>query len=182
MDAETFAKLRRIADQLPRVPGIGAVEIANGEIVMMMSPVNRHELAVVRIADQLNEQLAVTDPGYRAHGGADLVDAGLGRLRRPDIMVFPEALLESEADAIDPADVLLVVEIVSRSNPENDYEAKVADYAIMGIPNYLIVDPRDGTGIVHSQPKYAHREKFVFGDTVLVGPWSIDTAGLRKYR
>ncbi|WP_162257872.1 MULTISPECIES: Uma2 family endonuclease [unclassified Kitasatospora] len=74
-----------------------------------------------------------------------------------------------------------MVEIVSKSNPETDYQNKVRDYAAMGIPLYLLVDPREGTGIVYSQPGYASREKFVFGDTVLVGPWSIDTSGLLTY-
>ncbi|GAA2130727.1 hypothetical protein GCM10009760_03630 [Kitasatospora kazusensis] len=70
---------------------------------------------------------------------------------------------------------------MSRSNPENDYENKVRDYAAMGIPHYLLIDPRDGTGIVHSTPHYASREKFAFGDTITVGPWSVDTSVLRTY-
>ncbi|MFD9127427.1 hypothetical protein [Kitasatospora sp. NPDC059571] len=54
IDPAVYARLREIADQLPQVPGIGKVEIANGEIVLMMSPVKRHELAVLRIARQLD--------------------------------------------------------------------------------------------------------------------------------
>lgn len=181
VDAATYARLREIADRLPQIPGIGQVEIANGEIVMMMSPVRRHELAVIRIGRQLNEQLATTHPGFVAHPGADLEDIGLGRLRRPDLMVFPESVLEEDAAAVYPADVLLAVEVVSKSNPENDYDEKVRDYAAMGIPLYLLVDPRDGTGIVHSQPRYARRESFVFGDVVPVGAWRIATGGLLTY-
>ncbi|MDH6140747.1 MULTISPECIES: Uma2 family endonuclease [Kitasatospora] len=181
IDPATFARLREIADQLPQLPGIGAIEIADGQIVMMMSPVNRHELAVFRIARQLNTQLPDTHPEYIAHAGADLEDSGLGRLRRPDLMVLPEAVLERDVPAVPPAEALLVVEIVSKSNPENDYENKVRDYAAMGIPHYLLIDPRDGTGIVHSQPKYASREKFTFGDQITVGPWTIDTSELMTY-
>ncbi|MEY9967353.1 Uma2 family endonuclease [Streptacidiphilus sp. MAP12-16] len=180
-DPATYARLREIAGQLPQIPGTGQVEIANGVIVMMISPVRRHELAVIRIGKQLNEQLDRTHPGFVAHAGADLEDIGLARLRRPDLMVFPESILEEDAAAVYPADVLLAVEIVSKSNPENDYEEKVRDYSAMGIPLYLIVDPRDGTGIVHSQPRYARRESFAFGDTVPVGPWRIDTSGLLTY-
>ncbi|TQF05108.1 Uma2 family endonuclease [Kitasatospora acidiphila] len=181
IDAATFARLREIADQLPQVPGIGAIEIADGQIVMMMSPVKRHEYAIFRLARQLNAQLPDTHSGYIAYAGADLEDSGLGRLRRPDLMVFPEATLRGEGPALLPQEVLLVVEIVSKSNPENDYENKVRDYAAMGIPHYLLVDPRDGTGIVHSEPKYASREKFTFGDQVTVGPWTIDTSELMTY-
>ncbi|WP_395295864.1 Uma2 family endonuclease [Kitasatospora hibisci] len=181
VDPAVYARLRAIADQLPQVPGIGKVEIADGEIIMMMSPVKRHELAVLRIARQLNAQLPTTHPGYIAYHGADLEDAGLGRLRSPDLMVFPEATLEGEQRAVLPHEVLLAVEIVSKSNPENDYRDKVRDYAAMGIPFYLLVDPRTGTGIVHSKPGYDSREKFVFGDGIAVGPWSIDTGGLLTY-
>jgi Uma2 family endonuclease len=177
----TFARLREIADQLPQMPGIGAIEIADGQIVMMMSPVKRHELAVVRIARQLNAQLPNTHPGYIAHGGADLADIGLGRLRRPDLMVFPEQTLESDDPAVLPHEALLVLEIVSKSNPETDYQDKASDYAAMGIPHYLLVDPRDGTGIVHSHPGYTERVKFTFGDQITVGPWTIDTSVLMTY-
>ncbi|WP_327677698.1 Uma2 family endonuclease [Kitasatospora sp. NBC_00458] len=181
IDPAVFARLREIADQLPRIPGVGKVEIADGEIVMMMSPVKRHELAVIRIARQLNAQLPGTHPGYVAHGGADLEDVGLGRLRNPDLMVFPEAALDDEERALLPHEVLLVVEVVSKSNPENDYHAKVRDYAAMGIPLYLLVDPRKGTGIVHDEPGYTSRREFAFGDTVTVGPWTLDTGDLRTY-
>ncbi|GAA2842054.1 hypothetical protein GCM10010441_77680 [Kitasatospora paracochleata] len=160
---------------------MGKIEIAEGRIVMTMSPVGRHELAVVRIARQLNAQIERTHPGCLAHGGADLEDAGLGRLRNPDLMVFPEAALEAEKPALLPHEVLLVVEVVSKSNPENDYDHKVRDYAAMGIPLYLLVDPRKGTGIVHDQPGYAVRTPFTFGDTVTVGPWTIDTGVLLTY-
>ncbi|GAA1954950.1 Uma2 family endonuclease [Kitasatospora viridis] len=181
IDPVAFARLRENADQLSQVPSVGAVEIANGQIVLTVSPVRRHERAVLRIARQLNDQLRTTHPGFVAHAGAYLEDAGLGRLRRPDLMVFPEGALDLQTPGLLPHEVLLVVEIVSQANPENDYENKVHDYAAMGIPHYLLVDPRDGTGIVHSLPNYTSREKFVFGDAVSVGPWTIDTSALLTY-
>ncbi|MFD8706367.1 Uma2 family endonuclease [Kitasatospora sp. NPDC059648] len=121
VDPAVFARLREIADQLPQVPGIGKVGIAEGEIVTTLSPVKRHELAVIRLARQLNAQLPQTHPGYIAHGGADLEDVGLGRLRNPDLMVFPEANLDDDNPAFLPHEIPLVVEVVSKSNPENDY-------------------------------------------------------------
>ena len=180
-DPAAYERLREIAAQLPYVPGMGKVEIANGSLLVTTSPVNRHELAVVRIAQQLNSQLPRTHPGYVAHPGADLEDFGLGQLRNPDLMVFPDSALESDQPALLPHQVLLVLEVVSKPNPATDYQHKAHDYAAMGIPHYLLVDPRDGTGIIHSTPHYASREKFVFGDTIAVGPWSIDTSVLRTY-
>ncbi|MEV6208303.1 Uma2 family endonuclease [Kitasatospora sp. NPDC051914] len=176
-----YARLREILDGLPPLPGVGRTEISEGAIRLTLPPVNRHELAVLRIARQLNAQLPSTHPGYVAHPGADLEDVGLGRLRCPDLMVFAEEALEREQPSFLPHEVLLVVEVVSKSDPENDHEAKVRDYAAMGIPLYLLVDPRKGTGIVHDEPGYASRTHFAFGDTVAVGPWRVDTSGLLTY-
>ncbi len=181
MDAETYAKLRRVAEDLPEISGVRTVEIADGEITMMMSPVARHELAVLRLGRQLDTQVSKTHAGYVAFGGAELEDPGLGQLRRPDLMVFPERILEEDIKALPPDEVLLVVEVVSRTNPKTDYEDKVAAYAAMRIPHYMIVDPRDGTGIVHSLPGYRQRTKFVFGELVSVGPWKVNTSVLLTY-
>jgi Uma2 family endonuclease len=47
--------------------------------------------------------------------------------------------------AFEAAMPLLAVEVVFPSSPGTDYEDKSRDYPAMGIPHYLIVDPRDGT-------------------------------------
>lgn len=67
IDPAVFARLLEIADQLPKVPGTGKIEIADGRIVMMLSPVKRHELAVLRPSRQLNAQLPATHPGHIAY-------------------------------------------------------------------------------------------------------------------
>ncbi|MGW2540408.1 Uma2 family endonuclease [Kitasatospora sp. NPDC001574] len=139
------------------------------------------ELAVVRVARQLNARLPQTRPGHIAHGGADLEDVGPGRLRSPGLMVFPEVALDDEERALLPHEVLLVVEIVSKSNPENDYHAKVRDHAAMGIPLHLPVDPRKGTGVVHDGPGCTSHRESAFGDSVAVGPWTLDTGGPCTY-
>ncbi|MFJ3672419.1 hypothetical protein ACIPSE_38775 [Streptomyces sp. NPDC090106] len=78
--------------------------------------------------------------------------------------------------------------MVSRSNPANDYEGKLRDYPAMGVPHYLIVDPRDGSAVHYWAParrsgeaSYDNRQHYVFGDTVTVAGWKIDTAVLRRY-
>lgn len=181
VDPRSYAGLRRLAEELADIPGVGKVEIADGRVIVTMPPVNRHELVVLRLWRQLDAQVGTTHPGYIAHSGAAVEAPGLGRLRRPDIVVFPEAGLEGTAGGLRPDEVLLVVEVVSRPNPWSDYRDKVRDYTAMGIPHYVIVDPRDGTGIVHTLLGYRQRTAFVFGDTVGVGPWKLDTGELLTY-
>jgi Uma2 family endonuclease len=111
-------------------------------------------------------------------------------MRKPDVTVLPFDF-DAYGDDQDPVDstvVEAVVEVVSKSNHSNDYADKMSDYPAMGIPLYLIVDPRKGTGLVlsdvHSSPtgpRYATRTEFVFGDTVRLGSWTVDTSGFPTY-
>ncbi|MCZ4096481.1 Uma2 family endonuclease [Streptomyces sp. H39-C1] len=184
-----YARMRLIADELSTRPEAWAVEISGGEIIMITSPAKRHEFISFQIADQLNDQLRGTTPRVIAQSGAEIEDPrGAAALRRPDITILPMDVLDEDGDTVDPADVTAVVEVVPRSNPENDYEGKTRDYAVMGIPYYLLVDPRKGTGLVLSQPRstpegqrYAARVEFLFGETVQVGEWHVDTEGFPLY-
>ncbi|MDH6113272.1 Uma2 family endonuclease [Kitasatospora sp. MAP12-15] len=184
-----YARMRAVADELAALApeDVWATEISGDEIIMMMSPANLHELIVYRLAKQLDRQLEKSALELIAHGGADVEDSASGIKRRPDIMVFPESALES-GDAVHPRDVVAVVEVVSKSNPENDYQGKMRDYPVMGIPYYLIVDPRNGTGIVLSAPhttpegpRYSTRREFRFGESVLLGALEVDTADFSTY-
>ncbi|ARZ65786.1 hypothetical protein SMD11_0119 [Streptomyces albireticuli] len=184
-----YARMRAVADQLAaHAPeDVWATEISGNEIIMMMSPANLHELIVYRLAKHLDRQLDRSAPGLIAHGGADVEDPEAGIKRRPDVMVFPEQALES-GEAVHPREITAVVEVVSRSNPENDYEGKMRDYPTMGIPYYLIIDPRNGTGLLLSAPhatpegpRYSTRREFRFGETVPLGTYSIDTSVFPVY-
>jgi Uma2 family endonuclease len=72
--------------------------------------------------------------------------------RRPDIVVLDETALVSEPLwEREPVITLglsikLVVEVVS-TNSETDYARKVEEYAILGIPEYWIVDDRGLGGV-----------------------------------
>jgi Uma2 family endonuclease len=192
VDPETYRRLRRIADELAGhasdLEGAWAFEIGAQGVIVMMSPVKRHESIATRIVLQLNAQLPGTHPGAVAQSGAEIEDPSIGRMRRPDVVVLPLAVLDSAGDTVDPHDVLAVGEVVSRNNPENDYRDKMQDYPAMGIALYLLVDPRNGTVHVHSDPatgpegpEYRARHSYTFGDKVPLGPWSIDTSEFPTY-
>ncbi|WP_202125527.1 Uma2 family endonuclease [Actinomadura physcomitrii] len=163
------------------------MELDDQGVHVMMSPVNRHELAIARLRRQLEAQLG---PDMLAHGGTpEIDDPATGRLRRPDLVVVPEAALERPGRTyLRPEDVELVAEVVSVPNPENDYENKAADYPAMGIPTYLIIDPRKSTVTVLSDPgstpegpRYRRRHDHVFGDQVEAGGYTIDSGAFLPY-
>ncbi|MGW1199629.1 Uma2 family endonuclease [Streptomyces sp. NPDC002536] len=158
----------------------GKLEIAKEGIVHdLTSPNAPHELTAYRISRRLE---AVMPNGLLAHTGKpDVEDAHEGIMRRPDVMVIAERDMEGEGP-FDPRTLLVAIEVVSRSNPENDWLGKIRDYALLGIPVYAIFDPRTGQGAVLSGPQYATRKNFVYGEDVTIGDWTISTENLPRYQ
>jgi Uma2 family endonuclease len=102
--------------------------------------------------------------------------------------VITEADMAGEG-SFDPRTLIAAVEVVSQSNPDNDWVGKMRDYPLMGIPVYAVFDPRTGTGAVLSDihptpdgPRYATRKDFVYGEDVTIGDWTISTEGLPRYK
>ena len=60
----------------------------------------------------------------------------------------------------------LVAEVVNPDDPDRDYRRKRTDYAIAGIPEYWIVDPRrpEITVLTLGQDGYVGRSPFGRGD------------------
>ncbi|MFE7382679.1 Uma2 family endonuclease [Streptomyces zhihengii] len=184
-DARLYEVMREFVqsmdDTLP-----GKFEITKEGIVHdMMSPARPHELTVLRVRRRLEQ---VLPEGLVAHTGTpDVEHAGEGVMRHPDVMVIAEADMEGEG-SFDPHTVLAAIEVVSRSNPDNDWVGKMRDYPLLGIPVYALFDPRTGSGAVlgdiHTTPagpRYAARREFVYGEKVTIGDWTIPTEGLPLY-
>lgn len=161
----------------------GKFEITEEGIVQdMTSP---HEVAR---ADRAAHPDKVLPADLVAHTGTpDVEDEPEGIMRHPDVVVIVESDLESEG-TFDARTLLAAVEVVSRSNPENDWVGKIRDYPAMGIPVYVIFDPRTGTGgpltDIHPTPegpRYATRKGFVYGEDVTIADWTIPTERLPRY-
>ncbi|MEU6040848.1 Uma2 family endonuclease [Actinomadura sp. NPDC047616] len=182
-----YDRLRPTAIEIMERLDAYGVELDDQGVHVMTSPVNRHELATSRLQRQLQPQLA---SGMLAHAGtAEIDDPITGRMRKPDLVVIPEAALERPGETyLRPADVELVAEVVSEPNPDNDYERKTVDYPAMGIPTYMIIDPRKSTVTVFSGPargpdgmRYRVRHDYVFGDEVTAGGYTIDSGRFLPY-
>ncbi|MFD6417176.1 Uma2 family endonuclease [Streptomyces sp. NPDC060194] len=175
-----FQQLQEFAAHFEPPPPFGPhVEISNGQLVMMMSPSGAHDLNAMRITNQLARQLPEDLAAYTA----DIEHPLAAKMRRPDVVVVEEAAMET-AGAVDAGAVSLVVEVVSPSNPENDYVDKVRDYPVMGIPHYVIVDPRRSTCVHHwaiEGGKYTNTVNYKFGDRIPIGDWTLDTGALHPY-
>jgi Uma2 family endonuclease len=125
-------------------------ELVAGELVPMALPTGRHVqiqkfLSQVFEAEIARQQL----PWTTIQGGLGIQSPRGNRwdsVRIPDGVVLPleqwqemgsrEALIRLE----DPPP-LLVVEVVSESSRAADYRAKQAEYCVLGIGEYWVVDP-----------------------------------------
>ncbi|MFD5449699.1 MULTISPECIES: Uma2 family endonuclease [unclassified Streptomyces] len=164
----------------------GKFEITSKGIVHdMMAPIGPHELTTLHLRRRLEK---VMPEEIVAHTGEpDVEDEYEGIMRRPDVMVI--ALSDMDVPAsFDPRTLIAAIEVVSRSNPDNDWVGKMGDYPLMGVPVYAVFDPRTGSGAVltdiHSTPdgpRYAVRKDFVYGEDITIGEWTISTSGLPRY-
>jgi Uma2 family endonuclease len=169
-------------DSLP-----GKFEVTKEGIVHdMMAPVGPHELTTLHLRRRLEK---VMPEEIVAHTGEpDVEDESEGIMRRPDVMVI--ALEDMDVPgSFDPRTLVAAIEVVSRSNPDNDWITKMRDYPLIGIPVYAVFDPRTGTGTVLTDihptpdgPRYATRKDFVYGEDVTIADWTIATDGLPLYR
>ncbi|MFI1157347.1 Uma2 family endonuclease [Streptomyces sioyaensis] len=184
-DAVLYQTMREFVqsmdDTLP-----GKFEITKEGIVHdMMAPVGPHELTTLRIRKRLEK--AMPEELVAHTGTPDVEGPSEGIMRHPDVMVIAEADMEVEG-SFDPRTLIAAIEVVSRSNPDNDWVSKMRDYPLLGIPLYVIFDPRTGTGAVLSDihptpsgPRYATRKEFVYGEDVTIGEWTITTHDLPLY-
>ncbi|MEU5112331.1 Uma2 family endonuclease [Streptomyces longwoodensis] len=164
----------------------GKFEITKEGIVLdMMSPVRPHELTALRLRKRLEKVMPEEIVAHTGQPDVEMEPEGI--MRRPDIMVIAEADMEGQG-AFDPRTLIAAIEVVSRSNPDNDWVTKVRDYPLIGIPVYAVFDPRTGTGAVLTDihdtpagPRYATRKDFVYGEDVTIADWTISTQGLPRY-
>ncbi|WP_369390083.1 Uma2 family endonuclease [Streptomyces sp. CG1] len=165
----------------------GKFEITKEGIVHdMVSPGGPHEVTAAHVSRRLER---IMPDELLAHTGTpDVEDEPEGIMRHPDVMVIAWTDLDVEG-SIDPHALIAAIEVVSKSNPDNDWVTKMRDYPLMGIPVYAVFDPRTGTGAVltdiHSTPggpRYATRKDFVYGEDVTIGDWTISTDNLPLYK
>ncbi|MFC5720145.1 Uma2 family endonuclease [Streptomyces gamaensis] len=159
-------------------------ELSGDIIVMQASPSAMHQLNLSKVRQQFD---AHVPPGYIDSGNTDLESPQTAKVRNPDLTYLPEEAMATTESSVPAELALIAVEIVSPSNPENDWVGKLRDYPLMGIPLYLIVDARQKVVTLFNEPengRYRLREDAAFGETVHIPEpfgFALDTGVFRPY-
>ncbi|PJJ04625.1 Uma2 family endonuclease [Streptomyces sp. 2333.5] len=177
----TTEEMRRFEQLDAAFPDYHA-EMIDGEVYLSTVVTSAHGQMVIAIAAQLSSQWCVmteVDTVYDGWQGKTLL--------RPDLSVVDPSYRGTRLKQFPADEVILVVEVVSESNPENDTDKKVKKYAQAGIPYYLIVNPIEGKCLLYSLPSGAHYRASLeadFGEAVPIGApvdAELDTTALYTY-
>lgn len=119
-------------------------ELIDGELIEM-EPTGPHEQVAAFIGRKLNVEIDRQDATYFIPYRCLIKLLGTETAFRPDVIVLDqnrlvnEPLWQQEPVITLGASIKLIVEVVS-TNWQNDYARKVEDYAVLGVPEYWIVD------------------------------------------
>ncbi|WP_225724862.1 MULTISPECIES: Uma2 family endonuclease [unclassified Nocardia] len=175
------------ADDLHNSPEEGkGFELWNGWLIEKMSPSLRHNRMSRGLRHLFIEAAARAGADVLVEGGEYEFSFPSG-IRKPDVFILDakaEQIGVAEDELyIDPADLLLVAEVVSpRSGSEaHDRKTKRDEYAMAGIPHYWIVDFRPVPRILAldlERGRYVANHDAVTADEVLVveRPFEISVA------
>lgn len=111
------------------------IELVDGSLVMSPAPASGHQRIARRLTNLLED--AIPD-GWDAVADANL-RLGPSTVLRPDVMVVTRS---DDVTTFEPAEVMLVVEIVSPGSTRLDRVWKPEMYAAAGIGWYLLVERR----------------------------------------
>jgi Uma2 family endonuclease len=128
-------------------------ELVEGELIPMSLGTGQHGAITKFLERAFDDEIARTNNPWTAQKFSIGVRSPRGgrwdTSRIPDVTVITieqwEALANREAVIeLNEPPPLLVVEVVSESTKTTDYRSKRSEYALLGIPEYWIVDPLQG--------------------------------------
>ncbi|MGL5938975.1 MAG: Uma2 family endonuclease [Waterburya sp.] len=141
---QSTINLITVDDFVKRYGDDNRYELIDGELIDM-EPTGLHEQVAAFIGRKLNVEIDRQNAEYFIPFRCLIKLLGTETAFRPDVIVLDqtqlanEPLWQQEPVITMGTSIKLVVEIVS-SNWQNDYARKVEDYAVLGIPEYWIVD------------------------------------------
>jgi Uma2 family endonuclease len=167
----TLSKTLTFEDFLCQYQNNPRYELADGELIDM-EPTGPHETVSGKVGTQIGVHLVAEQlPWFIPRTCLIYPFADAATVRRPDVVVLDETVLnreplwEREPVITLGKSIKLVVEVVSQcvarvprveaadepvrvsTNWETDYARKVEEYALLGIPEYWIIDYRGLGGV-----------------------------------
>ncbi|MFF4171057.1 Uma2 family endonuclease [Streptomyces sp. NPDC001744] len=144
------------------------VESTDGKIIMTPRGESRPDV-LIEAAPQIKKQLA-------GHGKAlsdvmiDFPSSLYGYA--PHLAIIAPGSERNRRGRFEWHSLEAVLEIISLSTRDNDFEKKLRMYAECAIPLYVIIDPSENVCTVHSGPArtgvYAGRETIPFGEDLVL--------------
>jgi len=117
-------------------------ELIDGELALMTQPTMKHILFAKQIEKQLESEISRLNKPWMCFREIG-VRTGIRQSRITDVSVLTTeqiADMMNESAVFDSPPVL-AVEIVSPDSVQRDYRHKRSEYAVLGIPEYWIIDP-----------------------------------------
>ncbi|MGB7415336.1 MAG: Uma2 family endonuclease [Thermosynechococcaceae cyanobacterium] len=138
------SQLLNTRDFIDRYGDASQYELIDGELIGV-EPTGAHEQVAAFIGRKLNVAIDQQNEPYFIPHRCLIKLLGTETAFRPDVMVIDqtqlqhEPLWEKEPVICQGSSIKLLVEVVS-TNWQNDYARKAEDYALLGVPEYWIVD------------------------------------------
>ncbi len=138
------AKLLSVDEFIANFGDTDRYELIDGELTEM-EPTGPHEQVSAFLGRKLNVEIDRLELPYFIPPRCLIKLLGTATAFRPDVLVVDrtqlinEPLWQQEPVITSGNSIKLIAEVVS-TNWQNDYARKVEDYALLGVPEYWIVD------------------------------------------
>lgn len=135
----TFEEYLQVRDPTDR-----RYELFNGELIAMPPASGFHALILAFLSQYLTEEIEKLHLDWRVMPGTIGIRTDERKSRIPDLTILTAEQcreIRSLPVAVIEFAPVLVIEIVSPGNADDDYRYKRSEYAVRGIPEYWIVDP-----------------------------------------
>ena len=149
----------------------GLVEFDNGFLEFLPVPSIAHQETVLHLYRKIDDFVQLDRLGKTLVAPVRVRTVNLPdeiKHREPDVCFLRRGRFDRQRTNFwETAD--LVVEVVSDDDPDRDWVTKKREYAVAGIPEYWIADPRDRTLTVFALPEgaveYRRAGRYAAGET-----------------
>jgi Uma2 family endonuclease len=140
MDRVLNAKLTY--EDYASAPADGMIyQILDGQLSVTPAPSPLHQRASKRLQRQLEAY-------FEDAGRGEVFNAPIDLILSPHDVMQPDLVVVTDPSSVTARGIerppLLVVEVISPSTARQDRQLKAQRYAVLGVPNYWILDPDQG--------------------------------------